>query len=533
MHSIKRKRQYRKKYQKTTNKKDTSFDYTYSDNEREDFDILSKRYRYEMVFSKDLLLLADKLLKKYCLQNIDTDFSKRIDLRNEIIFTIDGDDAKDFDDAVSVKKKKGGYEIGVHIADVSHFIAPKNPLEIEASKRATSLYLLDRVIPMFPESISNQLCSLVENEPRLTFSCFITIDFSGKICNYFFKKTIIQNKRRSTYREVEEVLKGKKSLGIQIDNSISLLNEIKNILHQKRLSEGSINFELKEQEFSIHQEKLTGLQLRKRLTSEMIIEELMLLANQCSAELMVKNRLGIYRVHEIPSKRDLALFENLVYRNGFHFPPNKSVINPLKKKGMNKYQSFLNSLKDVQFKKLFSFLLLTSMKKAEYSENCLGHYGLAFQKYCHFTSPIRRYPDLIAHYIIGNIIGESSIPINKREIKYIAKQSSIQERKSVDSEREYKKVKIIRYLKEKKNYRFIGIVVKTIRRGIFVQEEKTGIEGFINTYTLMMEDFRFDQINQIFTNDHSSKRYRLGDKIEVSICNLSLEKMYIDSLEIV
>ena len=513
----------------------------YTQNSNEDFDVLLDRYQYDKDFSKKLNNEAKALFEDYQ-KTIENHSKQRLDLQNETIITIDGEQAKDFDDAVSVQKSKTGYEVGVHIADVSHFISMEDELDIEARKRATSVYLLNKVIPMFPEVISNQLCSLVEKEPRLTFSCLMKIDFKGKIENFKFVKSIIKSKKRCTYEEVQEVLDGKKKIEAKIDKQIKLMEEIKNILYQKRMNEGSIEFETQEQEIDYKHNQITGIRRKKRLVSEMIIEELMLITNQCAAQLMNQHSVGIYRTHDAPEQRKLTLFEKKISAYNVNWFSDQKMIqksskknkkisfstNPLKDKKPNKYQVFLASLEDEKSKKLFSFLLLTSMKKAEYQGHCGGHYGLAFKKYSHFTSPIRRYPDLVAHHIIGDIIKNQSIKITKGEVVRIAKWSSLQERKAVISEREYKKLKMIRYLKDRLPYEFKGVIVKILSRGMYIEEEKTGIEGFLNSRFLLRNNFSYDYSQEIFVNNLSSKYYQLGQEVKVEVCKLSTEKLYVD-----
>ena len=515
---------------------------SYQEKFHEDFNVLLGRYQYKKQFTAELKNQAAELLQNY--QKKIKDYSRqRLDLQNQTIITIDGTQSKDFDDAVSVQELKNSYQIGVHIADVSYFIPAESDLDLAARQRATSVYLLDKVLPMFPEVISNQLCSLVEGKPRLTFSCLLEIDHLGKVKNFKFVKSIIKSKRRCTYGEIQAVLDKKKSLGKEIDQQIQIMKKIKDILHQKRLREGSIEFETQEQEITLEQEKIVKIYRKQRLFSEMIIEELMLITNQCAAQLMNKSQLGIYRVHEAPEPRKLSFFEKTVSSNGvtnfdslsnvftFSKKQNKPYLfstNPLKDQKPNKYQVFLTTLKEKKIKKLFSFLLLTSMKKAEYSNHCTGHYGLAFKKYSHFTSPIRRYPDLLAHRIISDIIDNKPPRINKKEIDKIAKWSSLQERKAVSSEREYKKVKIIRYLQKHLPYRFKGLIVKVLSRGMYVEEEKTGIEGFLSSYLLLQSGFFYDRRQEIFIDNHSFRHYQLGEEINVEIYKLSLENLYID-----
>lgn len=496
--------------------------FTYNDNVREDFEVLLKRNQYESKFLEPLVSQGAALLKSYP-QHLKNISQQRLNLQNQTIITIDGEDAKDYDDAVSIEPLKKCYQIGVHIADVSHFIELGGELDLEARKRATSVYLLNRVLPMFPEAISNQLCSLVAGEARLTFSCLIKIDLKGEIKNFKFVKSIIKSNRRCTYTEVEEVLKGRKSLGSRIDRQIQLMNEVRKILHQKRIIEGSIEFETTEQQITLdneNSEQINHLQRKKRLTSEMIIEELMLIANRCAAHLMTRHGTGIYRVHDAPDKKKIFLFEKTVANhsnviaakiNPFYISrkknspiqssqtPQTSAVsaNPLKDQKPNKYHVFLSSIQNKKYKKLFSFLLLTSMKTAEYQADCKGHYGLAFKEYTHFTSPIRRYPDTIAHHIITHIISNkhtNKIPpaLNKKQIMKIAEWSSLQERKATASEREYKKVKVIRYLQKNLPYAFTGLIVKIMRRGMYVEEEQTGIEGFLSSRVLSESGFFYD-----------------------------------------
>lgn len=510
----------------------------------EDFLILCTRYRYHHRFTSKLLHSANHLKNKYEEKLQDKDFLKsdicrdRVDLSKEIVFTIDGEDAKDFDDAVSLRKEGDRYHLGVHIADVSYFIKENSPLDEEALRRSNSVYLVNRVIPMFPEPISNYLCSLVEGQYRLTYSCFVEIDLDGRIKSYDFKRSVIKSIRRCTYQEVEEVLNKKKSLSLKIDSALILMNELKTILRQRRVEEGSINFTSYEQSFVIGREKVKSVKMNSSLISENLIEEFMLIANICAARTLTDYGLGIYRVHNLPKTEKLISFERFVNQLGYRMPKS-GTLNPLQEKGKNRYVIFLDRIDDPDIRRNLSFLLLISMSQAEYNIDNIGHYGLAFKKYTHFTSPIRRYPDLAVHRLLSYIYKNKTTKLElfpskkkkpikefKNHLKKISQLASENERKAVDAEREYSKVKSMRYLQDCFDQVMEAMVMKVKENGMFVQILDTGIEGFINMYDLEPDLF-FDPDREAYKRK-KKVIYELGTHLHVKLSNLNFNKLFID-----
>ncbi len=510
----------------------------------EDFSILCARHRYHHRFVDKLFYSASHLKNQYEEKLQDKDFLKsdicqdRVDLSKEIIFTIDGEDAKDFDDAVSLRKEGDRYHLGIHIADVSHFIKENSPLDEEALRRSNSVYLVNKVIPMFPEPISNYLCSLVEGQYRLTYSCFVEIDLNGRIKSYDFKRSVIKSIRRCTYQEVEEFLNKKKSLSPKIDNVLILMNELKTILRQRRIEEGSINFASYEQSFVIGREKVQSVRMNPSLVSENLIEEFMLIANICAARALTDYGLGIYRIHDLPKTEKLISFERFVSQLGYRMPK-LGTLNPLQEKGKNRYVIFLDGIDEPDIKRNLSFLLLISMSQAEYSIDNIGHYGLAFKKYTHFTSPIRRYPDLAVHrllsYIYKNKITKLELSSSKKKkptkelrthLKKVARLASENERKAIDAEREYSKVKSMRYLQDHSGQVMEAMVMKVKENGIFVQILDTGMEGFINMYDLEPDLF-FDPDRESYKRK-KKVIYELGTHLHVKLSSLNFNKLFID-----
>lgn len=481
---------------------------------REEEDFSNLLFKYDL--SDNFLDKSLEELKIYDKLDFEAIYAKRKDLSSNFIITIDGETAKDFDDAISVSKEENDrYRLGVHIADVSFFVHAGSSLDLEAFDRGTSVYLIDRVVPMLPFRLSNDLCSLVEGRKRLTLTCDMTINSKGEIYSYEFYFSVIENKRRTTYKEVESVLSGENSFGDEFDAFIKLCLELRNILHAKRVNEGSVEIESNELDFKLDGEgHVIDVHEKERLFSESIIEEFMLSANQCAANFLKKHDTGIFRVHEAPYLEKLEAFNEIVKQKGFDLPKGGS-FNPLLKKAKNKYQIFLEQIKDRSLKKIFSYYLLTSFNKAVYDENSVGHYGLAFKNYTHFTSPIRRYPDLIVHRLIQKIMASKIILYKKKALTDIAKQSSHRERRAVDAEREYWKLKSMRYLQNKIDEKFECIVSGKTEFGYFLKELKTGIEGFC-------------QYSYYLPPKENKSEFEVGDRVWAKLVSLDFRNVHID-----
>jgi ribonuclease R len=494
---------------------------------QEDFDTLVERFDYGRRFPAKVDLAAKSFLQA----DVTSEIVSRLDLRHEFIITIDGETAKDFDDAISLELVDGVFHLGVHIADVSHFVKQDSVLDQEARSRGTSVYLIDQVIPMLPEALSNNLCSLVQDEDRLTFSCLMTYDLLGNRLSYRFAKSVIKSKRRSTYTEIQKILDGEMDLGPIFAEKVGLYDRLKNILLKKRMAEGSVNIESDELFFEMKSGgKVKNIKPKERKESEKIIEEFMLAANRSAAEILSKAGLGIYRIHEAPDSAKLDRFLFLAARKGLRLDAD-TLLNGFAGKKANELNAIIEGLDDPHEKKLYSFLLLTSFMQARYSAENIGHYGLAFSHYSHFTSPIRRYPDLLAHRLIERIIKKSPMRYDVDSVAEIATQSSNLERKAVTSEREYHKVKVIRYLEEKIGDEFDVFVIGMINRGLFVRDLTSGVEGFVDAYHLERfchEQVTYDENNLVFSTSRGKVLFSLGQKMRVKLLSVNAEKLYID-----
>ncbi len=493
----------------------------------EDFQVLMERFDYEKRFPGKVELAANVFLQG----DVTSEIAHRLDLRHEFIITVDGETAKDFDDAISLELVNDLFHLGVHIADVSHFVKQDSILDREALGRGTSVYLIDQVIPMLPEALSNHLCSLVHDEDRLTFSCLMTFDLEGNRKSFRFVKSVIKSRRRSTYTEIQKILDNQLDLGEDFKEKTVLFDRLKSLLLAKRMREGSVNIESDELFFEMKNGgRIKKIAPKERKESEKIIEEFMLATNRCAAELLSSAGLGIYRIHEEPDSAKLDRFLFLAARKGIKLEADV-LLNGFSGKKPNELNAIIEQLKDPHERKLYSFLLLTSFMQARYSAENIGHYGLAFTHYSHFTSPIRRYPDLLAHRLIARIIKKTPLNYDVDTVSEIANNSSNLERKAVTSEREYQKVKIIRYLEDKIGEDFDVFIIGMIGRGLFVRDLTSGVEGFVDVFHLERfthEVVSYDENNFVFTNSRGKVLFSLGQKMRVRLLSVNVGKLYID-----
>lgn len=457
------------------------------------------------------------------------DLNDRIDLRDKVCFTIDPEDAKDFDDAVSIELLQNKeYKIGIHIADVSYYVRENTDIDIEALKRGTSCYLVNHVVPMLPEKLSNYICSLKPNEDRLTFSVFITLNRNCEIQNYEIKKSIINSKRRFTYDEVHKIIDTKKG---EFSKEILKLNDIAKQLTGIRMKEESIDFETQEVKFILDEEgKVKDIKLKQRLDSMRLVEEYMLLANKCVTEFVTKLKKKmkldypfIYRVHDDPDADKLKDLSEYVKQFGYTLNVNDK----------NSIKELLKQIKGKPEEFIINNLLIRSMAKAIYTDKNIGHYGLGFPDYTHFTSPIRRYPDLIVHRMLYDYITEPEGLNNKinnyrKIIRDVSTQCSTQEQNAVSAERETIKLKQIEYLNNHIGDEFEGIISGIIKNGIFVEISELFIEGMVRFKDIEDDYYEYDMKNHCAVGQRKHKMYRAGDKVSIKVISTDMSTKRID-----
>jgi ribonuclease R len=459
------------------------------------------------------------------------EIKKRRDMRETTTMTIDPVDAKDFDDAISYKELGDGrFEIGVHIADVSHFVTPGTELDREAEKRGLSVYLVDRTIPMLPEILSNDLCSLNPNEDKYTFSVVFELNGKGEVLSEWFGRTIIHSNKRFTYEEAQEVIDGVKDGPLL--KELHKLNEIAKNLEREKYHSGAINFEKDEVKFLLDKDgKPVSVYVKKRLETHKLVEEFMLLANRAVAKHifmsqnqgLIKGKQSVYRIHDKPDKdriQDLAVFLKAL---GFNL---KNKDGAVTSKDIN---ALLKEVEGTPNEELIKTATIRSMAKAVYSTKNIGHFGLAFAYYTHFTSPIRRYPDLLVHRFLERELKGGKIEQNEyQKFENICLQSSELEKKASDAERASTKYKQVEYMQERVGEEFKGIITGVSDWGIYIEEKETRCEGMIRLKELGDDFWQLDEKNYTIKGQSSGKKFRLGDEINFKVVGADLEKRMLD-----
>jgi ribonuclease R len=456
----------------------------------------------------------------------EDEIRKRKDIRDILTFTIDPADAKDFDDAISFRQLKTGvYEVGVHIADVSYYVEPDNALDKAAYQKATSVYLPDRVSPMLPEHISNVLCSLRPNEDKLTFSIIFQITPKAEVKHYWIGRTVMHSNHRFTYEEAQAVIEEKTGL---LSEEILILNDLAQRMRKKRIQKGAINFSSQEVRFKLDEKgDPIGIMIKESKESHQLIEEFMLLANRYIAENVGKAKFKgksipfPYRIHDTPDEEKLLPF--IAFANKFGHKFDSSTPEAIA-------ASFNQLLKDVHGRPeqhVLEQLGIRTMAKAKYTTENLGHYGLGFEHYCHFTSPIRRYPDVMVHRILQDVLDNNIHPDKKLEEK--CKHSSERERAAMESERAANKYKQVQYMKNYVGEEFEGVISGVASFGFWVETVEHKCEGLVSVNSLLeYDEFRHVETDYCLVGMRSGRKFRMGDKVWIKVISANLTRRQLD-----
>ena len=483
---------------------------------------IARDFNLPYKFPKEVLDEADSIPVKIN----KSDIKDRIDFRNKIVFTIDPDDAKDFDDALSIEQiENGNFSVGIHIADVSNYVTPNSEIDKQARIRGNSVYFVGKVIPMLPEKLSNNVCSLVPSEDRLTYSVIAELTPRGKLVDYEIAKTVINSKRRFTYDEAQKIIETGEG---DYSKEVLSLNKLARTLRKKRMREGSIEFHTAEVKFELD-ENGTPVRIFKKEQKEsnMLVEEFMLLANQVVAKHVGFPKRGdvkpfVYRVHDLPDSEKIIEFSKFVKSLGYTFNPDSS-------SKSNEFQRLIDKAKGTEEESVINELAIRSMAKAVYSINNIGHYGLGFKYYSHFTSPIRRYADLMVHRLIFQYVTKKgATKYSLKTLDEISDHISFTERNSVEAERMSVKLKQVEYLQNHLGEEFHAIISGITHFGLFVKISDILAEGLIRLKDLEDDFYVYDERKYALIGKSTKKQFRLGDKVQVKLVRVDSEKLELD-----
>ena len=491
------------------------------DNEVEMHAILAE-FGLPYEYPKKVLDAAEKIESEISAEEI----KKRRDFREITTFTIDPFDAKDFDDALSYQVlANGNIEVGIHIADVTHYIRPNTILEKEAYERATSIYLVDRVVPMLPERLSNGICSLRPNEEKLCFSAVFELDEKAQIRNAWYGKTIIESDKRFTYEEAQEIIETGEG---ELNEEILKLNDLAKKLRAKRFAKGSIAFERSEVKFQLDENaNPIGVYLKENKASNQLVEEFMLLANKKVAEFIGKPdgkkdlKTFVYRVHDEPNKDKLNAFAFFIKRFGY------SVQLQSKKKISESINGLLSDVQGKQEQTVVETLAIRTMAKAEYSTRNLGHYGLSFDYYSHFTSPIRRYPDMMVHRMLEHYLAGGG-SFNQETYEGMCKHASDMEQLAANAERASIKYKQVEFMKDNVGKEFEGVISGVTQWGIYVEIIENKCEGMVPVRSISDDFYEYDEAEFALIGERTRNRFTMGDTVRIKVVRANLMKKQLD-----
>lgn len=457
----------------------------------------------------------------------EKDYASRRDFRDVTTFTIDPADAKDFDDALSFRTlENGNVEVGVHIADVTHYVREGSLVEQEARERATSVYLVDRTIPMLPERLSNLLCSLRPNEEKLCFSAVFELDSDARVVREWFGRTVILSNRRFTYEEAQRIIEGEEG---DYKQEILILNGLAQKLRQRRFAEGAIGFEREEAKFALDENgKPLGVYFKVQKEANQLIEEFMLLANR-SVSAFIGSKKGkngkaktfVYRVHDKPDGEKLARFANFILKFGYYFDARKG------REVANQMNALMGQIKGKSEENVVSILAVRTMQKAYYSTENIGHYGLAFPYYSHFTSPIRRYPDMMLHRLLAHYL-DGGHSVDSEVVEELCEHSSDMEARAAEAERASVKYKMVEFMKERVGEEFEGSISGVTEWGLYVELEETHIEGMVAMRDLSDEFYAFDEEEYAAVGTRSGRKFVLGDRVRIRVKSADLRLKQLD-----
>jgi ribonuclease R len=477
---------------------------------------------YEYDLSPVFPEIVTEAAKKTSLTISGKEINSRKDLRGVDTFTIDPDDAKDFDDALSVRKlESGNWEIGVHIADVSHFVKKGGVLDLEAKQRASSVYLVDRVVPMLPEVISNEICSLKPNKDRLCFSVLFTMDEKANLLDYWVGKSVIHSDKRFTYADAQEIIDKKKGL---FSKQLLLLNKLSKILRKARFKLGALDFESSEAKFILNEKDVpVEVYFKPILDTNHMIEEFMLLANKTIATLIGKpknktlHHSFVYRIHDVPVSEKISSLGRLVKNLGYRLDSSS------KKNLVYSLNNLHKHIKGSKEQAMLEKLIIRSMAKAVYSTNNIGHYGLGFDYYTHFTSPIRRYPDLIVHRLLEQFL-EGKNSVSAEDLEVLCKHCSEMEKRAAMAERASIKYMQVKYMQSNVGKTFSGIISGVTDWGLYVELSENKCEGLVKIKSLKEDYFIYEVEKFALIGVETKVQYQLGQNVKVKVKAADLEK---------